>query len=118
MIGAAPNGESKMLFLIYWELNEEIDAMSRLQAAEKLAAAELFPPKNVDVIRFDSTPDLWGMTLVEASNVEDVSNVVNMWRIACPGIFKKTKISPARPVQESMASIAELIKKLAADKHT
>lgn len=101
-----------MLFLIYWELNEETDAITRLQAAEKLTAAELFPPQNVEVIRFDATPDLWGVTLVEASDVESIANVINSWRIACPGIFKSTKISPARPVQEAMASAAEMIKKL------
>lgn len=101
-----------MLFLIYWELNEETDALARLKAAEKLTAAELFPPQNVEVLRFDTTPDLWGVTLVEADDVGSVSNVINSWRIACPGIFKSTKISPARPVQEAMESAAELIKKL------
>ncbi len=101
-----------MLFLIYWELNEDIDAMARLQAAEKLTAAGLFPPQNVEILRFDTTPDLWGVTLVEAGDVEGVSNVINSWRIACPGIFKSTKISPARPVQEAMEAAAELIKKL------
>ena len=101
-----------MLFLMYWELNEEISGSARLNAVEKLKTAGLFPPENIEVLRFDVTPDYWGITLVNADTVADVSDFINMWRTACPGIFKITKISPARPIQESLVSANELIKKI------
>jgi hypothetical protein len=104
-----------MLFLMYWELNEEISGKDRLKAVEKLKAAGLFPPENIEMLRFDVTPDYWGITLVNADTVADVSDFINMWRIACPGMFKTTKISPARPVQESLAAASELIEKIQQD---
>ena len=67
------------------------------------------------MLRFDVTPDFWGVTLFNADAVSDVSDFVNMWRIACPGIFKTTKVSPARPVQESLPSMSELIQKIQPD---
>jgi len=97
---------------MYWELNEDISGTARLKAVEKLKSAGLFPPENIDVVRFDVTPDYWGITLLNADTVADVSDFINMWRTACPGIFKMTKVSLARPVQESLASASELIKKI------
>jgi len=97
---------------MYWELNEDVSVSDRLQAAEKLMKAELFPPENIEIIRFDITPDNWGITLVNAESVDEISDLNNMWRIACPGIFKTTKLSPARSVQESIGTTTELLKRL------
>lgn len=101
-----------MLFLMYWELNEGVSVADRLLAAEKLMTAKLFPPENIELVRFDITPDNWGITLVNAESIEELSNLNNMWRIACPGIFKTTKLSPARPVQESIGSTNALLQRL------
>jgi len=101
-----------MLFLMYWELNENISVTERLQAAEKLIASGHFPPENIEIIRFDITSDNWGVILVDADSSEDVSNLNNMWRIVCPGIFKLTKVSPARPIQEAMETTNQLINEI------
>lgn len=48
------------------------------------------------------------MILVDANSAEDVSNLNNMWRIVCSGVFKMTKASPVRPVQEAMKATNQL----------
>ncbi len=40
-----------MLFLTYWELNENMSNAERLQVANKLMGAGLFPPEGVNMIR-------------------------------------------------------------------
>lgn len=101
-----------MLFLIYWELNEGVTAGQRISAVTKLQAAKLFPPPDVDVIRFDMTPDLWGVTTLQADSVADIYKHLGAWRVACPGMFKSTKVSPAMPVEESITGIMDVMKKL------
>ncbi len=99
-----------MLFLTYWELNEDMSVEKRLQAAQKLTASGLFPPKGVKIIRWDVTPDGWGILLAEADSVADLGQAINMWRVAGTGFFKYTKTAPAQPVQEGMAQNGELVK--------
>ena len=102
-----------MLFLIYWELNENVSVAERVGAGQKLMSAGLFPPEGVNIIRWDTTPDGWGITLLEADSEAAVSRALNLWRMAAPGIFKCTKTSTARPVQEEMESSGEFLKILA-----
>ena len=49
-----------MLFLTYWELNEDMHVEKRLQVAQKLAATGSCPPKGFKTICWDATPDGWG----------------------------------------------------------
>lgn len=102
-----------MLFLTYWELNENASASDQIQAAQKLMSTGLFPPKNVNIVRWDTTPDNWGILLCEAESAADINQSLTMWRAACPGFFKSTKTGPAMPVQESIPLAAELLKTLA-----
>ena len=99
-----------MLFLIYWELNENMPVGERLQIGQKLTSSGLYPPKGVNVIRWDITPDGWGITLVEAENATDVGRSIDMWRASGAGFFKCIKTSPAIPVQEYMPMVGELLK--------
>ena len=55
-----------MLFLTYWELNEGMSVEERQQVAQKLTSSGLFPPKGVNIIRWDGTPDGWGILVAEA----------------------------------------------------
>ena len=45
-----------MLFLTYWELNEGMSVEERQQVAQKLMSAGLFPPRDVNILRWDATP--------------------------------------------------------------
>ena len=102
-----------MLFPTYWELNENISVEERLGVGQKLISSGMFPPEGVNIIRWDITPDGWGVTLLEADSEAAVSRGLNMWRVAGTGIFKCTKTSTARPVQEEMEGSGELLKILA-----
>lgn len=101
-----------MLFLIHWELNEAVSPQQRIAAMNRLISAELYPPQNLKVLRFDITPADWGVSLLEANSTAAVMTYLGAWRVACPGIFKSTKVSPAIPVQESIAEISPIIEKL------
>lgn len=103
-----------MLFLTYWELNENMPDQERLQATKKITGLGLFPPEGVNVIRWDGTPDSWGIAVMEADKVEDVHRAIGVWRAAAPGFFKVTKTSPASPIQELMPLAGEIQAKLAA----
>jgi hypothetical protein len=102
-----------MLYVMYWELNENMPAEERLQIAQKLTSSGMFPPKGVKVVRWDMTPDLWGILILEAESSWDVLSTTAMWRSLKPGFFKMTKLSPAMPVQEQMQLQGELLKKIA-----
>ena len=101
-------GGVNLLFITYFELNEDMPTAERTQIAQKLTWSGLFPPKGVNIIRWDSTPDAWGVVTLEAEKPEDVFRAMVAWRIAGTGFFKVTKTSPAMPVQEIMPLAAEL----------
>jgi hypothetical protein len=102
-----------MLFLTYWELNEGMPEEERGQAGQKLMSKGLFPPKGVKVIRWDGTPDGWGILVLEAENAADVFRALDLWRAAGAGFFKATKTAPALPVQDLMPLGAEITETLA-----
>jgi hypothetical protein len=101
-----------MLFLTYWELNEDMSIEEQQGVAQKLVSSGLFPPKGVNIIRWDATPDGWGILIAEADSAADIAQSINMWRAAGTGFFKTTRTSPAQPVQEAMAGTDELLKAL------
>ncbi|MFQ5873496.1 MAG: hypothetical protein ACE5JL_06815 [Dehalococcoidia bacterium] len=102
-----------MLFLSYFELNENMPDEERLQIGQKLTSSGGFPPKGVKIIRWDATPDAWGILVMEAEKAEDVFRAIDMWRAAGTGFFKSTKTSPAIPIQELMPIAADLLKTMA-----
>ena len=98
-----------MLFLTYWELNEAMSVEERQQVAQKLTSSGLFPPKGVNILRWDGTPDGWGTLLMEADSAADIDRAINMWRAAGTGFFKSTRTATAQPIQEILAQTAELL---------
>ena len=83
------------------------------QVAGKLTSSGLFPPEGVNIIRWDATPDGWGILLAEAESAADIANAINMWRAAGAGFFKSTRTAPAQPVHEALSRQGELLKALA-----
>jgi hypothetical protein len=98
-----------MLFLTYFELNEDMPIEERMPIGQKLMAAGLFPPKGVKVLRWDRTADAWGILTVEADSAADVLQMLDVWRMAGAGFFKLTRTSPAVPIQETLAKGGELL---------
>jgi hypothetical protein len=101
-----------MLFITYWELNENLALQDTLQAAGKLTSSGMFPPANVKILRWDITPDNWGILIAESDSAQAVADALSIWRAAVPGFFKMTKTSPAVPVQESMPAAGKLLQML------
>lgn len=102
-----------MLFITYWELNENVAVQDTLQAADKLTSSGLFPPANVQILRWDVTPDNWGILLAESDSAQAINDALGMWRAAVPGFFKVTKTSSALPVQEAIPASAKMLQMLA-----
>jgi len=103
-----------MLFLTYWELNEDIPAQERIAAAKKLTSSGYFPAKEIKLLRWDLTPDNWGIVLIEADNALAVTHALNSWRMALPGTFKLTKTAPAVPMIEGMPAFQKTLEEVAA----
>jgi len=100
----------KMLFLCYWQLNENIPVLDHLKVGKFLQEAGLFPPPGIEIIRFDMTPDYWGITVFTAESAEAAFAVIDLWRVAGTGFFKKVKVSPALSVKDASALGAKLYK--------
>jgi hypothetical protein len=101
-----------MQFITYWELNENMPEAERQAIAGKLMESGMFPPEGVEIIRWDSTPDLWGVVIFEAVSVEKVVEAIGQWRVAGAGFFKSTKTAPVMPVQEIIPIIGGMMEKL------
>jgi hypothetical protein len=99
-----------MLFLTYWELNENMSVAERMSIAQKLTSSGQFPPKGVKILRWDETPDAWGILLIEADSAMDVALALDSWRMAGAGFFKLTRTAPANPIAESMPHWAAALK--------
>ena len=97
-----------MLFLCYWELNENIAVIDHLKVGKMLNEAGLFPPPGIEILRFDITPDYWGVTLFKAENAEAAFTVIDLWRAAGTGFFKTVKTSPALSVPDASALGAKI----------
>ena len=101
-----------MLLVTYWELNENMPSAERMGIAKKLTSTGLFPPKGVKILRWDQTPDAWGILLIEADNAMDAALALDTWRMAGAGFFKQTRTAPAIPIAEALPHWAEALKKV------
>jgi len=105
---AAQPESQKMLFLCYWQLNENISVLDHLKVGKLLKESGLFPPPGVEILRFDITPDYWGVTVFMADSAESAFTLIDLWRTAGTGFFKKVKISPALTVPDASALGAQI----------
>jgi len=101
-----------MLFVTYWELNEAIPVEEQLKISHKLMSLGLVPFEGFNIIRWDMTPDGWGILVGEAESAADVDKAIYMWRAAGAGFFKFTKTAPAQSVQEVIEQHGALLKTL------
>ena len=101
-----------MLFLIYWEFNEDMSVEDRIEISRKLTEEGLFPPEDAEVLRWDGTPDGWGIAVVEADDFKSVNTALNLWRSSGTPVFEETKTAPAAPVEEIIPQLAALLERL------
>ena len=101
-----------MLYITYWEFNENMPVEQRLKIGQKLTSSKMFPPETINLIRWDLTADGWGILIAEAESSSDISQALNMWRAAGTGLFRVTKTAPATSVQQAMSDTADLLNSL------
>lgn len=103
-----------MLFLTYWKLNEGLSVRETNEIATTLTRKGLFPPEGTEILRWDATPDGWGIVLWEADEYAAVNNGLAMWRAAADdeAFFEKTVTAPASPVEEVIPETAALLEEL------
>lgn len=98
-----------MLFVTYWKLSEDMSLEERQEVASGLVESGEFPPDDVEIIRWDATPDGWGVLICEADSAAAVGRAVNMWRVPAAGFFEETRTAPAQPVADAMAETERLL---------
>jgi hypothetical protein len=102
-----------MIFISYWELNPDFDPSELSGVAQSLINKKLWPVEGMKVIAwYVSTSDFWGITIVDAENEEQMSEMAGMWRIAKPGIFKLIKTTPAMEIVKTIPVMMKLAKKI------
>lgn len=102
-----------MIFMSYWELNDNFDPTELSGLAQTLVNKKLWPAEGVKQIAwYVSASDNWGITIVEAESEEQIVENAGMWRIAKPGIFKLVKTTPAMEIVKLIPVLMKLGKKI------
>lgn len=103
----------EVLFISYWELNPDFDPSELAEIAQKLMSKKLFPAEGVKQIGFYmSTSDMWGITIEEAENEEQMTRDSMIWRLAKPGYIKIMKTTPAIDATKMIPLIMKMKKQL------
>ena len=99
-----------MLFLSYWELNENMTPKDVAELAAELLEKGLYPLKGIKQLGWYITSSVpyWGINIEEAENVETIFKSLALWTNAKPGIFKVAKIAPAMTAEDAIRVIMEM----------
>jgi len=114
LIGFSPRNEIRwkvvMLFVSYWELNENFNPRDVAKLAAELLEKGLYPIKGVKQLGWYITSSVpyWGITIEEADNAETVFKGITIWTNAKPGIFKVAKIAPALTAEDAIRVVMEM----------
>jgi hypothetical protein len=102
-----------MLFITYWELNPDFDPSELAEIAQRLMSKKLYPVEGVNQIGFYvSTSDMWGITIEEAENEEQMAKGSMMWRLAKPGYLRVMKTTPAMEAVKIIPLVMKLKKEI------
>jgi len=99
-----------MLFLSYWELNENFTPKDIVELAAELMEKNLWPAEGTEILGFYVSTDvpIWGITIEEAESVESLLKGAVAWTNAKPGFFKVLRVSPAMTAEEAIRIVAEM----------
>jgi len=102
-----------MLFITYWELNPDFDPADLADIAQKLMSKKMYPVEGVNQIGFYiSTSDMWGITIEEAENEEQLARGSMIWRLAKPGYITLMKTTPAMDATKMIPLVMKMKKQL------
>jgi len=99
-----------MLFVVYWELNENLNPKDVAKLGAELAEKGLFPSEGIKQLGWYSTASVpyWGVTIEEADNAEAIFKDIAVWTNAKPGFFKVLKAAPALTAQDAIRVLMEM----------
>jgi hypothetical protein len=99
-----------MLFVVYWELNENLNPKDVGKLATELLEKGLFPVEGVKQLGWYGTTSVptWGVTIEEADNAEAIFKDITVWTNAKPGFFKVLKVAPAMTAQDAIRVAMEM----------
>jgi len=101
-----------MLMITYYEISNDVTTREVIEAGQVLMDEGLWPPEGMDIIRWDTTVDNWGVSIAEVDDYETINRAILMWESMVPGMFEETRTAPAAPVEESMAISGALFEEL------
>jgi len=101
-----------VLFISSFEIGRDLSEEDIIEASQTLAEAGMWSPEGMEVIRWDTTVNDWGIVISEANDYETTNRSWTMWEALVPGIFAAKKMAPAAPVEESMAQSGALLEEL------
>lgn len=99
-----------MLFIVYYELNPSLDPAQILDAYQKVQEAETEFEK-WETKAWYTTPEHWGVAIVETESVDDIMKSAYEWRLALPEMFKTYNIAPVAEVEQAVPILAKLMRK-------
>lgn len=73
---------------------------------------KLYPVLGVKQLAWYLTPGMWGIYVAEAETAENMTNNINVWRIAKPGIFKSIKTELALEIVQLLPLVLKLSRKV------
>lgn len=100
-----------MLFISYWELNENITPKDVVELAAKLMEKGLYPVEGTKLLGWHTAAGdvpVWGCTLTEAESADQVLKGVAVWTNEKPGFFKVCRISPAMTAEDAIRVVTEM----------
>lgn len=68
-----------MLYIAYYEISNDVPRREILEAGESLMEAGMWPPEGMEVLRWDTTVDGWGVTVAEVDSYETINRSILMW---------------------------------------
>jgi len=99
-----------MLFVSHWELNENITPKDIVQLAAELMEKNVWPIEGTEVLDFYVTTEvpIWGMTILEAENEEQILKDVAVWSNAKLGFFKVRRVTPVMAAEEAIRIVMQM----------
>ena len=90
--------------MTYWEINPEKDPRDVANAAAKLIQEGRWPTPGTKVLAHyvSASIPMWGFTVVECENEDQMYNNLLAWIKELPGIFSKYKVAPLQTAEDAI----------------
>jgi len=102
-----------MRYIIYWELNPDVNFKDIAKAAAKLTQEKKYPLPGQKILGWyiTSSVPIWGVSVIEyeGDNCErDIYKSLMTWLNEVPNVFKSYKIAPYLSIDEAIKVALEI----------